>query len=123
MNSHAWIVLAIAASFVTGCGTDCLTLAKEYAAEKDNALICDPTASSPCGVARPQVVALQDGSNIRIEGLDVCTHSVNPARIAKLDRILADYTSMHCKVLATPLCAAPMDKCIQSSPGHYTCAP
>src|SRR5437667_87186 len=69
MTCSGGIAVGVSAFFLGACGTDCLSLVQQYAAEKDNALICDPNATSPCSVARPVVVSLQEGSKITVQSL------------------------------------------------------
>lgn len=121
---HALPGFVAAFALWAGCGSpDCASLAGDYAAAKEEALVCDPTAISPCAAVRPQVVWLQDGSTVSVEGLDTCLHSVNAARVGHLDEALAKYLSRGCRFLQTPLCAPTANNCVESAPGRYTCAP
>ena len=123
-GSNALPRLAIAqAILLVACGEDCLSIARRYADEVPNALTCDPAEPDPCSVARPTVVWEQDGSRLTLEGLATCNHSDDASHVAKLDSILADFTSSGCKLLPTPLCPQVQNACIATSPGHYTCAP
>ncbi len=104
-------------------GADCLSLAKEYADEVPNALACDPNDPNSCSVARPVVVWEQNGTQRKLEGLGTCKHSDNPAKVDKLDQILAQFNSRGCQLLPLPICPAPQNVCMESAPGQYACAP
>lgn len=78
----------------------CLDIAADYAAALPEALQCDAAVPETCAVNRPVVVYLEDANGIRtLEGLCLppCTHSVNPARVARLDTLLAEFASSGCE--------------------------
>jgi len=118
-------VLAFATlSFLVGCGQDCSGLAQRYAAELPKALSCDPAVPvTQCGVARPVVSYVQEGQNLRLEGLGSCMHSMNPAHTATLDKVLADFYDNGCKLLPLPVCTDVVDRCYVNGQGIATCYP
>ena len=128
MRDCTMVKIALAASaLASGCGTDCLSIARKYANESPNALICDPTSPNPCGTTRPVISWAQNGQQLTLEGLSICNHSMNAARVARLDQILEEFNSNNCKRMPTPFCPTPADICGEysspPSPGHYTCGP
>jgi hypothetical protein len=118
------LLAATALAAVAGCGSaSCLSIAKAYADEVPNALMCDPGAANACAAQRPTVVYEQSGQKLTLEGLGTCAHAMNPARTARLDQILAQYNSEGCQLLATPVCPAPSNLCVSTSTGSYSCFP
>jgi len=109
-----------------GCsGSDCLTLAQEYADEVHNyALGCDPAAANPCGDQLPTIVYEEspDGG-LQLEALAAnCTHAMNPARTARAKQILNKYLSSDCKTFTVPICMPISNRCsVQQPDGGWTC--
>ena len=119
--------VAMVALVSLACGSSanrCLELAQMYADEVPNVLICDPSDPDPCAASRNAVDYEQDGSQLTLDGLSQCTHSVNAARTAKLDSILSAYQSAGCVFLPSPICTTPKDRCVEGADGGaFTCFP
>ena len=119
--------LALCAALLAwGCGTSqtCLDIVKEYAQEKDNALVCDPASADPCSDQAPVVISgIEADGGLSVEGLaSNCNHAINPARSAKLHEILGHFQASGCVAQPVPGCQAVVNRCIQGATGP-TCAP
>jgi len=115
------VVLALGLG-VAGCGTDCLSIAREYAQAKGYALSCDINAAADqCSARRPVVDYVQNGTQLTIDGLGSCTHAVNPAHLAELDSILGRYYQHGCKLLPLPVCQTVVDRCYVDPQGQPVC--
>jgi hypothetical protein len=122
----AALAAAATLGFAAACGSSnpCLSLAQSYADELPNALTCDTTEAEPCAAARNVVQYEQNGTQLTLEGLGTCLHSVNAAGTSKLDTILAAYQQAGCSFLPAPICTTPKDRCVQSADGKtFTCFP
>ncbi len=120
----AVVILAVTMAACGGATNQCSSLLEAYDAEFQAALACDPQIANQCAVQRPVVVAEQSAGGRTLEGLaSNCTHAVNGDQTARLDSILSEYTSGHCKSLPIPICQLPMTTCELSSNGMHQCAP
>ena len=117
------VALAVVLAFSSGCGPDCIALAREYATEISFAQTCDPSVPDQCGAERPVVDYQQQGSQLAVDGLGSCTHSVNPARLARLDEILARYKGGGCTLLPLPFCTPVENRCYTNGEGRAVCWP
>jgi hypothetical protein len=121
IRAAAAVVLLAAAC---GSSDPCHSLAQAYADEVPNALVCDPNEASPCAGTTSFVDYEQDGSQLTLDGLSTCTHSVNAARAGKLASILAAYQKAGCVLLQPPICPPVQDRCVQGADGGgFTCSP
>jgi hypothetical protein len=124
VSPHAVRALAAVLLLTAACGSaDCHALAQAYADEVPNALTCDPNEASPCAGTTSVVDYEQDGSQLTLDGLSTCTHSVNAARSARLASILEAYRNAGCVLLQPPICAPVRNRCGQGADGGFSCAP
>lgn len=80
---------------------DCLTLAAEYRAAMDRAILCDPLLKDSCSVGRPLMLYQQhDDGTVEFKGLcgPPCLGAVNAATTAELDAILGRFEAAACEV-------------------------
>ena len=111
--------------------TACLDISREYAAALPDAVICDPAVTDSCSAQRPLEVYLQlDSHDLVLEGLCQCPAGgpvhVNPARTARLDQLLARFSSEGCELRYCPCPSPPRPgdpppSCRSTAAGSGTC--
>ena len=104
-------------------GDSCAEIARRYVDALSSAMVCDPSAASPCGAERPIAVGEQsaDGSS-RLTGLCDASSAgyVNPASTQQLDALLAEYAAAGCVVGSCPSPSPHPPACVTSTAG-FTC--
>jgi hypothetical protein len=115
-----------AAVLAMACGTSappretCQDLVNQYEAEIPNASFCDPTQADSCSSPLlPVVVSVvaADGGLI-FTALGNCNVAYNPARIAKLLRLVESYQAMGCQPAQVPVCPPVTSQCVQGPLGN-----
>jgi hypothetical protein len=127
-NASIFVIRSAAAVLVlaAACGSSdsCHSLAQAYADEVPNALACDPNEAFSCAGTAQVLDYEQDGSQLTLDGLSACTHSVTAAGAGRLAGVLAAYQKAGCALLQPPICAAVQNRCVQGADGgSFTCFP
>ena len=101
----------------------CGAIASEYVSARQDAVICDPSASDPCSAQRPLGVVAVEGDKRTITDLCYTAYVgyVNPTRTARLDEILAGYSAAGCKIAYCPGPSPRQPACNVRSSGPPTC--